>query len=228
MSEITDDNQKETENDQQEQEDKEKETYEEIKPKSEDLDENEIHEEDETNEEINLENENKKEKNIVRPKLKINMENQRYPYCIVWTPIPCITWILPSIGHAGICSSEGIIYDFAGPYCVSVDNMAFGNPTKYIYLDLTEKEIENYDDAILDGKDDYSEQMYSFCCNNCHSFIARCLNRLKYKGKTNYTMIHVWWMLCIKSRFLSFNKFLQSYLGFFIVLIIILLIVFLT
>ena len=215
MSEEIEENQKESEN-------KEKETYDEIKTDSE---EKEIPEEEETNDENNNENDNIKEKSGIRPKLKIDLENQRYPYCIVWTPIPCITWIIPSIGHAGICSSEGIIYDFAGPYYVSVDNMAFGNPTKYIYLDLSPKEIENYDDAILDGKDDYTEQMYSFCCNNCHSFIARCLNRLKYKGKTNYTMVHVWWMLCIKSKFLSCAKFIQSYIGFFIVVIIIVLIV---
>ena len=170
MSEEIEENQKESEN-------KEKETYDEIKT---DTEEKEIPEEEETNDENNNENDNIKEKSGIRPKLKIDLENQRYPYCIVWTPIPCITWIIPSIGHAGICSSEGIIYDFAGPYYVSVDNMAFGNPTKYIYLDLSPKEIENYDDAILDGKDDYTEQMYSFCCNNCHSFIKEKLIILWY------------------------------------------------
>ena len=227
MSEEIEEKQKESEN-------KEKEKYEEIKTEPEEKEnqeekkthaEEEIHEEVEINEENNSLNDNIKEKHGIRPKLKIDLENQRYPYCIVWTPIPCITWFIPSIGHAGICTSEGVIYDFAGPYYVSVDDMAFGNPTKYIYLDLSPKEIENYDDAILDGKDDYTEQMYSFCCNNCHSFIARCLNRLKYKGKTNYTMVHVWWMLCIKSKFLSCTKFIQSYIGFFILVIIIVLIV---
>ena len=175
----------------------------------------------------NPENIEIKEKDIIKPKLKIDMKRQRYPYSIVWTPIPCITWILPSIGHAGICTSEGIIYDFAGPYHVSVDDMAFGNPTKYYQLDLDLKEYENYDDAIEGGKDDYTEQNYSFCCNNCHSFIARCLNKLKYKGKSNYTMIHVWWILCIKSKYLSCGKFIQTYIGFFIVLIIILMVYFL-
>lgn len=23
---------------------------------------------------------------------------EKFPYCIVWTPIPCITWFLPFIG----------------------------------------------------------------------------------------------------------------------------------
>lgn len=32
----------------------------------------------------------------------IDHENQRYPYCIVWTSLPCITQCLPVIGHTGI------------------------------------------------------------------------------------------------------------------------------
>ncbi|KTG04358.1 hypothetical protein cypCar_00049693 [Cyprinus carpio] len=61
---------------------------------------------------------------------KIDKEMSRYPYCIVWTPIPVLTWFLPFIGHMGICTSAGVIRDFAGPYFVSEDNMAFGKPTK--------------------------------------------------------------------------------------------------
>ena len=163
-----------------------------------------------------------KEKNKTRfkPKVKLDMKKQRYPYCIVWTPLPCFTWFFPSIGHVGICTSKGIIHDFAGPYYVSEDDMAFGNPTKYILLDLDSREFDEYDKAIEIGTCDYKKKFYSFCCNNCHSYVARCLNRLKYKGKTNYTMIHVWWMICIKGRFLSWEKFFQTYIGFIAVLII--------
>ena len=182
---------------------------------------------DEPNED---QNENEKEKltgdkssNIrFKPKVKLDMEKQRYPYCIVWTPIPVITWVLPCIGHVGICSSNGVIHDFAGPYCVSVDNMAFGNPTKYILLELNAKEYDEYDSCIEGGTQDYNEQFYSFCFNNCHSFVARCLNKLRYKGSTNYTMIHVWWMLCLRSKFLNCSKFLETYLAFFIFVILIL------
>ena len=39
-------------------------------------------------------------------------------------------WLIPIIGHMGIASSVGIIYDFAGPYTVTEDSMAFGRPTK--------------------------------------------------------------------------------------------------
>ena len=35
---------------------------------------------------------------------QIDVKYQRYPYCIVWTPIPLISWIFPMIGHVGICT----------------------------------------------------------------------------------------------------------------------------
>ena len=59
----------------------------------------------------------------------------RLPYCIVWTPLPFITWLLPFIGHMGICDSRGAVYDFAGPYTIGVDEMAFAAPTRYLVLD---------------------------------------------------------------------------------------------
>ena len=51
---------------------------------------------------------------------KIDVGRVRYPHCLVWTPIPVITWLFPFIGHMGIARTDGIIRDFAGPYYVSV------------------------------------------------------------------------------------------------------------
>ena len=150
-------------------------------------------------------------------KLSIDTIKQRYPYCIVWTPIPCITWLFPSIGHAGICDSEGIIYDFASPYFVSVDNMAFGNPTKAALLELTQKEFAEYDRAVQYGRKCYNKLSYDLFTNNCHSFIAKVLNKLKYKGKSDYNMVDVWWILTTKSRYLSWMDLLKTYLGFIII-----------
>lgn len=45
---------------------------------------------------------------------KIDYDSHRYPFCIVWTPIPLLTWLFPFIGHMGIATSQGIIRDFAG------------------------------------------------------------------------------------------------------------------
>jgi hypothetical protein len=56
---------------------------------------------------------------------QINIENDRYPCSIVWTPLPIISWLIPLIGHMGICYSNGVIRDFAGPYIVTVKSMIY-------------------------------------------------------------------------------------------------------
>ena len=55
-------------------------------------------------------------------------------FCLVWTPIPVLTWILPFAGHMGICDSQGKIFDFSGHYTVNEGRMAFGSPTRSINL----------------------------------------------------------------------------------------------
>lgn len=65
-----------------------------------------------------------------RGNAEINPEKERFPFCIVWTPLPLISWFLPFIGHTGIAMSDGVIHDFAGPYTVTVDDLAFGETHK--------------------------------------------------------------------------------------------------
>lgn len=33
----------------------------------------------------------------------IDEKRQLFPICIVWTVLPCISWLIPVIGHAAIC-----------------------------------------------------------------------------------------------------------------------------
>lgn len=40
---------------------------------------------------------------------QIDTSSDKYPYCIVWSPLPVITWFLPFIGHTGIGNSEGVL-----------------------------------------------------------------------------------------------------------------------
>lgn len=150
----------------------------------------------------------------------IDPRKNRFPYCIVWTPLPLITWLFPFIGHVGICTSEGVIHDFSGPYYVSVDEMAFGNPTKYALLKLSERERKQYDLAIDSGTNHYNSREYSLCCNNCHSYVADCLNKMKYKDRNNYNMISVWWMILVNGKYISCGGWFKSYIGFIVVLFI--------
>mmetsp|Transcript_46429 Transcript_46429/g.34104 ORF Transcript_46429/g.34104 Transcript_46429/m.34104 type:complete len:112 (+) Transcript_46429:43-378(+) len=69
---------------------------------------------------------------------KIQARDARFPYCIVWTPLPLITWLIPCIGHTGIALSQGVIHDFAGPFTIGIDNLAFGETHKYVRLHVEE------------------------------------------------------------------------------------------
>ena len=143
----------------------------------------------------------------------------RFPYSIVWSPIPCISWIIPIIGHVGICNSEGIIYDFGSPpYYVSVDDMLFGNPTKVLTLELTQKEMVEYDNIIELGKKSYDQLFYSIFINNSHSFIAKILNDLNYKGRSDYNMIDIWWIFLTKSKYIGWIDFFKTYSGLIIII----------
>lgn len=68
------------------------------------------------------------------PNLEIDPKRARFPCCIVWTPLPFISWLIPFVGHIGICREDGVILDFAGPNFVSVDNFAFGAVARYIQI----------------------------------------------------------------------------------------------
>lgn len=105
-------------------------------------------------------------------KFAIDSKRQRYPYCIVWTPLPLITALIPFIGHTGICDAEGVIHDFAGDFTVSVDDMAFGNPVKYIPLDPSESERSTWESAISEGDDKFSRKRHNLAGPNCHSHVA--------------------------------------------------------
>ena len=141
---------------------------------------------------------------------------------MVWTPLPVISWLLPMIGHTGICGADGKIHDFAGPYFVSVDDMAFGEPTKYIPLKLDEQNIDRLEEWIEAGDEKFSKMNHNLFCNNCHSHCAHILNLMKYQGSIGWNMIHIWWMFMIKSKYVSFGRFIITYIGFFILMMIIL------
>lgn len=66
--------------------------------------------------------------------MQIDPTRARFPCCVVWTPLPVISWLLPFVGHVGIGREDGVIVDFAGPNFVSVDNFAFGPVARYIQM----------------------------------------------------------------------------------------------
>lgn len=63
----------------------------------------------------------------------------------------------------GIATSAGVIRDFAGPYHVSEDNMAFGKPTKYWQLNYAKAKgsIRGWDSAVAEASEIYKTRMVS-------------------------------------------------------------------
>lgn len=61
----------------------------------------------------------------------------------------------------GIATSTGVIRDFAGPYHVSEDDMAFGKPTKYWQLDYTKAkgDIQGWDNGVAEASEIYKTRM---------------------------------------------------------------------
>ena len=178
--------------------------------------------------EILKKNEESNNEIIFYSSTKLNIDNNkifpsknRYPYCIVWTPIPFLTYILPFIGQTGIANSKGIIHDYSASFFVNIDDFSFGKPTKYLKLDLNEKEKFDYDKAIEKGDLQFRTLIYNFFRNNSHMYVAYILNQIKYKGKSDFNMIYIWWILILRGKYISFLSFIKTYIGFFIFLLII-------
>ena len=144
--------------------------------------------------------------------------NARFPFCITWTPLPCITWFLPMIGHTGICDSEGVIHDFAGPYYVSIDDFAFGETHKYVELDIPAEKAAEFNKELVKADRTYRGRMHNLFCDNCHSHVARALNNVKYQGKTNWNMVTVWWLVMTQGKYVSWGHVIATYIGFIVIL----------
>lgn len=145
----------------------------------------------------------------------------RYPYSIVWTPLPVISWILPLIGHTGIANSQGVIHDFGGSYYIAEDNFTFGRPTKYLRLEPSKAQACGWDDAIQASACRFRKRQHNIIMNNCHDHVADTLNEMKYDGRQDYNQFDIFLMMTLQSKYVSFKGFLYQW-GIFIVLLIIL------
>lgn len=125
----------------------------------------------------------------------------------------------------GICTSTGVIRDFAGPYFVSEDNMAFGKPAKYWKLDPAQVYASGpnaWDTAVHDASEEYKHRMHSLCCDNCHSHVALALNLMRYNNSTNWNMMTLCFFCLLYGKYVSIGAFVKTWLPFTLLLGIIL------
>lgn len=150
----------------------------------------------------------------------INFNTDKYPFCIVWTPIPVLTWFFPFIGHMGIAMSNGNIRDFAGPYFVSEDNMAFGRPTRYLKLDphkVNGNAIE-WDESVSKASVIYGTRMHNLFCDNCHSHVGMALQIMKYNNRVNWNMIVLAFWMFFAGKYVGVWGFVKTWAPFLFIL----------
>ncbi|ONH96988.1 hypothetical protein PRUPE_7G163300 [Prunus persica] len=172
------------------------------------------------------------------PTLQIDPRRARFPCCIVWTPLPVISWLIPFIGHIGICREDGVILDFAGPNFVCVDNFAFGAATRYIQIskekqchsipnpsvcqsedqyrqDEPGRDIMTWDDALRKGTQEFQHRSYNILTCNCHSFVANNLNRLGFCSG-GWNVVNLAALIFLKGKWVSTASMVRSFLPFLI------------
>ncbi|KAK1272286.1 hypothetical protein QJS04_geneDACA013086 [Acorus gramineus] len=161
----------------------------------------------------------------------IDPKRARFPCCLVWTPLPIISWFIPFIGHIGICREDGVILDFAGPNFVCVDHFAFGAVARYLQIDRAKcccspgfsgsenqpEEVMTYDDALRKGTQEFQHRSYSLFTCNCHSFVANNLNRLVYGGHDRWNVVNLAAMIFFRGKWVSKASIAKSFLPFFVV-----------
>uniref|UniRef100_A0A4W4FZ65 Uncharacterized protein n=1 Tax=Electrophorus electricus TaxID=8005 RepID=A0A4W4FZ65_ELEEL len=130
---------------------------------------------------------------------KIDKELSRYPY-LIW--FHC-SWFLPFIGHMGICTSTGVIRDFAGSYFVSQLNVLFIIVQRYWKLDkdkLYSGGFSAWDTAVHDASEEYKHRMHNLCYDNCHSHVATALNLMRYDNSISWNMVNLCLLFFIHSK----------------------------
>lgn len=168
----------------------------------------------------------------------IDPKKAKFPCCLVWNPLPVVSWLAPFIGHVGICREDGVVLDFSGSYLVNVDNFAFGPAARYLQLDRTQccfppnlsahtckhgyQHSESgaaitWDDALQTSMRCYECQTHNLFTCNCHSFVANCLNRMCYGGSMSWNMVNVGALVLFKGQWVDFRSIVRSFMPFVLV-----------
>ncbi|KAK9102580.1 hypothetical protein Sjap_019834 [Stephania japonica] len=169
----------------------------------------------------------------------VDFKKARFPCCVVWTPLPVVSWLAPFIGHLGICREDGVIMDFSGSNFVNIDNFAYGSVARYLQLDREQccfppnlashlckngfKHSEygtslTWDTALRSGMNHFEHKSYNLFTCNCHSYVANCMNRLSYGGSLKWNMVNVAALIFLKGCWVDSMSVVRSFFPFVVVL----------
>ncbi|XP_065851089.1 protein REVERSION-TO-ETHYLENE SENSITIVITY1 isoform X1 [Euphorbia lathyris] len=166
---------------------------------------------------------------------EIDPKKAKFPCCLVWAPLPVVSWLAPFIGHVGICREDGTTLDFAGSGFVNNDAFAFGPAARYLQLDRQQccfppnlaghtckygySHTEygtaiTWDDALRSSMRNFEHKTYNLFTCNSHSFVAHCLNRVCYGGGMEWNMINVAALILVKGHWVEWRSIVRSFLPF--------------
>jgi hypothetical protein len=169
--------------------------------------------------------------------MAVDPSKNRFPFCLVWGPLPPLTWLVPFIGHMGIADSSGRIHDFAGPYTISIDDFMVGKATMYLQMNPEDffsgsgNPVEEWDRAISKADGDYRKMMhlllwYVFIVlkmvsqiesNNCHHHASRALCHMGRKE----TAWSLWFKIMTKGKYAGIGAVVQTWCGFLVLIVVI-------
>ncbi|GLT25556.1 hypothetical protein SLA2020_006780 [Shorea laevis] len=169
---------------------------------------------------------------------EIDPKTAKFPCCLIWAPLPVVSWLAPFIGHVGICREDGAILDFSGSNFVNIDDFAFGAPARHLQLGrekccfppnlaghTCKKGYQHadygtaitWDDALRQSIHNFEHRSYNIFTRNCHSFVANCLNRLCYDGSMDWNMVNVAALVLFKAHWIDRMSVVKSFLPFAVV-----------
>ena len=151
--------------------------------------------------------------------------NSKYKYCIIWSHIPLITFLIPFIGHSSIVNSYGFIHDFDSSYFIKIYNEEENGFSKIVYLNLDDSQKKIWDNVIENMDKYYKKKSFSFCGYNSFKYISNILSNIEYKGKKNYTKFDIFWLIVREGKFISKCEIFKTYFGWIIIFIIIVIII---
>ncbi|KAL7671142.1 hypothetical protein ACOME3_006050 [Neoechinorhynchus agilis] len=135
---------------------------------------------------------------------------RRYPFSIVYTPIPILSWLIPHCGHVGVGDSCGIIYDFVGSKTINVDDMAFGSPTLYYKLESNGDFAEKWDSSIKKSMDKFKTKNHYIIFSNCYSFVSDILRNSGF-GFWTYNPVCFVMRMFSGRRYVGFKGYLKTW-----------------
>lgn len=178
---------------------------------------------------------NQNASNRLWPLDEIDPKKSKFPCCIVWTPLPVVSWLAPYFGHVGICKEDGTVLDFSGSNFVNEDNFSYGAVARYLQLDREKccfpqnlaghscersyKHVEHgtgisWDDGLRSSMQCFQHKSYNLFTCNCHSYVANCLNRLAYNGSTTWNVLNVAGLILWRGRWVNPTAVLRSFFPF--------------